>query len=80
MCRTGLGKAKRIEIRVAPVGGAKREAHSGEDLQRDELFGPGNKAPDEREIRDVDEARELILCMELWVRVQMANLVRIGRG
>ena len=62
--RTGLGKAKQIEMQhLAPGGGAQREAHSGEDLHRDELFGPGNKAPDEREIRDVDEARKLLLCM-----------------
>ena len=30
--------------------------------------------------RASDEARELLLCVRLWVRVQMANLVRTGRG
>ena len=41
--------------------GAQRETYSGEDLHRNELFGLGNKARDERKIRDADEARELLL-------------------
>ena len=75
--RTGLGRAKH-EIQQA--SGAQREAHCGEDPHRDQLFGPGNKALDEREIRDADEARELLLRMRHWRRVRMTNLVRTGRG
>ena len=66
--RTGLGKAKHIEIQHL------------EDPHRDQLFRPGNKALDEREIRDADEARELLLCVRHWRRVRMTNLVRFGRG
>ena len=79
--RTWLDKAKHIEIQHLWLrGGAQRETHIEEDPHRDELFGPGTKALDEREIRDVDGARELLLCMRLWISVQMANLVRTGRG
>ena len=80
--RTGLGKAKHIEIQHLWLQecGAQREAHCGEDPHRDQLFGPGNKALDERESRDADEARELLLCMRHWRRARMTNLVRIGRG
>ena len=78
--RVGQSEAHRDSTSVAPGGGTQREAHSGEDPHRHELFGPGNKARDEGEIRDVDEARVLLLCMRLSIRVQMANLVRTGRG
>ena len=29
-------------------------------------------------VGDVDEARELLLCMRLWIRVRMTNLARTG--
>ena len=50
--RTGLGKAKHIEIQHLWPQEAVRsgKAHSGEDLHRNKLFGPGHKAPHERKM------------------------------
>ena len=80
--RTGLGKAKHIEIQHLWLQEAVRSGKLAVEKipLRDQLFGPGNKALDEREIRDADEARELLLCMRHWRRVRMTNLVRTGRG
>ena len=44
------------------------------------LFWPGHEASHQRQVGDVDEARELLLCMRLWIRVRMTNVVRTGRG
>ena len=48
--RVGQSEAHRDSAPVASGGGAQREARCGEDPHRDKLFGPGNKALDEREI------------------------------
>ena len=81
MSRTRLGKAKHIEIQHLWLQEAVRSGKlSGEDPHRDELLGLGNETYHKREIGDVEEARELLLCMRLWTRVQVANLARTGRG
>ena len=51
---------------MAPGSGPQQQA---EDPHRNELFGLGNKALDEREIRDVDDARELLL---------LVNAIQVG--
>ena len=63
--RTGLGKAKHIEIQHLWLQEAVRSGKLAVEKISTEtnFFGPGNKALDEREIRDADEARELLLCM-----------------
>ena len=76
--RVGQSEAHRDSAPVAPGGGAQREAHCGEDPHRDKLFGLGNKAPDEREIRDADETRELLLlviAIQVGLALELSHLV-----
>ena len=61
---------------MAPGGGAQREAHCGEDPHRDKLFGLGNKALDEREMRDADETRELLL---LVIAIQVGFALKLSQ-
>ena len=79
--RTGLGKAKHIEIQYLWLQEAVRNnKDGGEDPVGNKLFSLGHKASHKRKVGDVDEARELLLCMRPWIHVRMTNLVRTGRG
>ena len=78
----GLGKAKHIEIQYL----WPQEAVRNNKLTVEKIPSETNSSDlgtkhltSERKVGDVDEAREL-LCTRLWTRVQMTNLVRIGRA
>ena len=79
--RTGLSKAKHIEIQHLWLQEAVRSGNlTVEKIPTEtKFFGPGNKALDEREIRDVDEARELLLCVnKIQVRLVLELSSWIG--
>ena len=79
--RTGLGKAKHIDIQHLWLQEVVRNNKLTVDkiLSETYSFDSCTKHLTKREIGDLEEAREL-LCMRLWIRVQMANLARTGRG
>ena len=50
---------------MAPGGGPQQQADIGEDPFRNELFRLGHEVPHEREIGNVDEAREQLILVKL---------------
>ena len=78
--RTGLGKAKHIEIQYLWL----QEAVLNNKLTVEKI--PSEASSSDLGIKhltkakggDFDEARELLLCVRPWIRVRMNNLVRTG--
>ena len=73
-----LGKTRHIEIQHLWLKEAVRTGKP--TVEKIPTETNSSEAPDERAIRHVDEVRELLQCARLWIRVQMGNLVRTGRG
>ena len=79
--RNCLGKAKHIEIQYLCL----QEAVRNNKLTVEKIPSETNSSDlgtkhliSERS--DVDEARDLLLCMRPWVHVRVTNLARTGRG
>ena len=69
--RTGLGKAKPIEIQHLWLQEAVRSGKlSGEDAHRDELFGLGHEASHKREIGDVPIVMKFVHLLKEMLDVQ----------
>ena len=73
--RVGQSEAHRDLAFVAPAGGPQQQADGGEDLFRNKLFRLGHEAIHEREIGDVDDARELLLYVNT-IQVGFASELR----
>ena len=73
--RTGLGKAKHIENQYLLL----QEAVRNNKLTVEKISSETNSSDLGTKRLTVDEARELLLRMRLWIRVRVTNLVRTGR-
>ena len=75
--RTGLGKAEHIEIQYLWV----QEAVRNNKLMVEKIPSETNSSDlGTKHLTSERSARELLLCMRPWIRVQLTNLVRTGRG
>ena len=74
-----LGRVLPIRLHIDSSQEAVRNNKLTVEKIPSETNSSGHEASHKRKVGDVDEARELLQSMRLWIRVRMTNNARNGR-